>query len=161
MLTRRTTEFGDSTTLVVVRQCVINLYYLMDAAYCSSELREHRKSLGHVRLIDHNPHCGEMIEFDPAEAIRYNESTVAERTNARLKDEFAEKNYASRAQPKSSSPTSVSWSLPPLQHPSPSTCFGWLTFIANQEVFLKSLLEALNARYENAALRKIPIPTCS
>ena len=45
-------------------------------------------SLGHVPLIDHNPRKGEKIEFAPAEAVRYNERTVAERSNARLKDEF-------------------------------------------------------------------------
>ena len=67
---------------------VTNLYDLMDAAYCSAELREHSRSLGHVPLIDHNPRKGEKIEFAPAEAVRYNERTVAERTNARLKDEF-------------------------------------------------------------------------
>ncbi|MER2602050.1 MAG: transposase, partial [Candidatus Competibacter phosphatis] len=67
---------------------VTNLYDVMDAAYCSTELREHCRSLGHVPLIDHNPRRGEKIEFAPAEAIRYNERTVAERSNARLKDEF-------------------------------------------------------------------------
>ena len=65
-----------------------NLYDLMDAAYCSAELREHRRSLGHVPLIDHNPRGGTKIEFAPAEAVRYNERSVAERGNARLKDEF-------------------------------------------------------------------------
>ena len=69
-------------------QRVTNLYDLMDAAYCRSELREHSRSLGHVPLIDHNPRKGEKIEFAPAEAVRYNERTVAERSNARLKDEF-------------------------------------------------------------------------
>ena len=67
---------------------VTNLYDLMDAAYCSAELREHSRNLGHVPLIDHNPRRGEKIEFAPAEAIRYNERTAAERCNARLKDEF-------------------------------------------------------------------------
>jgi len=67
---------------------VTNLYDLMDAAYCSAELREHSRSLGHVPLIDHNPRRGEKIEFAPAEAIRYNGRTVAERSNGRLKDEF-------------------------------------------------------------------------
>lgn len=70
---------------------VTNLYDLMDAAYCSTELREHSRSLGHVPLIDHNPRRGEKIEFAPAEAIRYNERTGAERSNARLKDEFGAK----------------------------------------------------------------------
>ena len=67
---------------------VTNLYDLMDAAYCSTEQREHSRTLGHVPLIDHNPRGGEKIEFDPAQARRYNERTAAERTNARLKDEF-------------------------------------------------------------------------
>ncbi len=67
---------------------VTNLYDLMDAAYCSAEQREHSRTLGHVPLIDHNPRGGQKIEFDPAQARRYNERTAAERTNARLKDEF-------------------------------------------------------------------------
>ena len=41
-------------------------------------------------MIDHNPRKGEKIEFTLAEAIRCNERTAAERSNARLKDEFAE-----------------------------------------------------------------------
>lgn len=73
---------------LISAQRVTNLYDLMDAAYCSVELREHSRSLGHVPLIDHNPRKGEKIEFAPAEAVRYNERTAAERSNARLKDEF-------------------------------------------------------------------------
>lgn len=67
---------------------VTSLYDVMDAAYCSQELHEHCRSLSHVPLIDHNPRGGEKEEFEPADAIRYNERTVAERSNARLKDEF-------------------------------------------------------------------------
>ncbi len=67
---------------------VTNLYDLMDAAYCSTELRAHSRTLNHVPLIDHNPRHGQKIEFSPAEAIRYNERSAAERSNARLKDEF-------------------------------------------------------------------------
>jgi Transposase DDE domain len=52
---------------------VTNCYDLMDAAYCSEQIREHSKSLGHVPLIDHNPPGGEKIAFDPAEAERYKE----------------------------------------------------------------------------------------
>ena len=52
----------------------------------------HSSSLGHVPLIDHNPRGGEKIEFCPAQAVRYNERTVAERSNARLKDEFGARN---------------------------------------------------------------------
>ena len=67
---------------------VTNLYDLMDAAYCSLDLHEHSRSLNHVPLIDHNPRGGEKIEFEPLDALRYNERSAAERTNARLKDEF-------------------------------------------------------------------------
>ena len=56
--------------------------------YCSAELRAHCKDLGHIPLIDHDPRGGEKLEFDPAQAVRYHERTVAERMNARLKDEF-------------------------------------------------------------------------
>lgn len=73
-------------------QRVTNFYDVMDAAYCSQELREDSRNLGHVPLIDHNPRRGEKIEFTPPEAIRYNERTVAERSNARLKDEFGANN---------------------------------------------------------------------
>jgi hypothetical protein len=67
---------------------VTNLYDLMDAAYCSQELHEHCRELGHVPLIDHNPRGGEKEHFEPADAVRYRERSAAERTNARLKDEF-------------------------------------------------------------------------
>lgn len=67
---------------------VTNLYDVMDAAYCSLDLHEHSRSLNHVPLIDHNRRGGDKIEFEPADALRYNERTAAERTNARLKDEF-------------------------------------------------------------------------
>ena len=73
---------------LISAQRVTNLYDLMDAAYCSTELREHSRRLGHVPLIDHNPRRGEKIEFAPAEAIRYHERTAAERSKGRLKDEF-------------------------------------------------------------------------
>jgi Transposase DDE domain/Transposase domain (DUF772) len=71
---------------------VTNLYDVMDAAYCSIELQEHCRSLGHVPIIDHNPRGGTKDEFEPADAIRYRERTVAERSNARLKDEFGARN---------------------------------------------------------------------
>jgi hypothetical protein len=70
---------------------VTNCCDLMDAAYCSTALRAHSRSLGHVPLIDHNPRRGEKIEFAPHEAERYKERSQAERTNARLKDEFGAK----------------------------------------------------------------------
>lgn len=67
---------------------VTNCYDLMDAAYCSSVLRDHSRSLGHVPLIDHNPRKGEKIEFTESESQRYKERSQAERTNARLKDDY-------------------------------------------------------------------------
>lgn len=67
---------------------VTNLYDLMDAAYCSVELQEHSRSLGHVPLIDHNRRGGAKDQFEPADAVRYKERSQAERTNGRLKDEF-------------------------------------------------------------------------
>jgi hypothetical protein len=69
-------------------QRVTSCYDLMDAAYCSDVIREHSCSLNHVPLIDHNPRRGEKKEFAPHEAQRYKERSQAERTNARLKDEF-------------------------------------------------------------------------
>lgn len=72
-------------------QRVSNCYDLADAAYCDETIRVHSRSLGHVPLIDHNPRGGEKIEFAPHEAQRYQERTQAERSNARLKDEFGAK----------------------------------------------------------------------
>ena len=69
-------------------QRVTSCYDLMDAAYCSDILREHSRSLGHVPLIDHNPRRGEKNKFSPSEAQRYKERSQAERTNARLKDDY-------------------------------------------------------------------------
>lgn len=73
---------------LISAQRVTNLYDLMDAAYCSLDLHEHCRTLNHVPVIDHNRRGGEKVEFDAADAVRYRERTVAERTNARLKDEF-------------------------------------------------------------------------
>lgn len=85
---------------LISAQRVTNLYDVMDAAYCSAQMREHSRSLGHVPLIEHNPRRGEKIEFTPAEAIRYNERTVAERSNARLKDEFGCQSLRVKGAPK-------------------------------------------------------------
>jgi hypothetical protein len=73
---------------VISAQRVEPLYELMDAAYCSTTIRSFISEQGRVALIDHNPRGGEKIEFAPHEAQRYNTRTGAERTNARLKDEF-------------------------------------------------------------------------
>ncbi|MBK7424828.1 MAG: transposase [Propionivibrio sp.] len=62
-------------------------YELMDAAYCSTVIREDIQAAGRVPLIDHNPRKGEKKEFAPHEAQRYKIRSGAERCNARLKDE--------------------------------------------------------------------------
>ena len=77
---------------LISKERVTNLYDVMDAAYCSLALHDHCRMLNHVPLIDHNPRSGVKEAFEPADAIRYNERTVAERTNARLKDEFGANN---------------------------------------------------------------------
>jgi|BarGraIncu01121A_1022015.scaffolds.fasta_scaffold30004_1 Transposase domain (DUF772)/Transposase DDE domain len=63
-------------------------YDLMDAAYDARQIYEVSRSLDHVPIIDKNPRRGEALPFSPAEARRYNERTVAERVNGRLKEEF-------------------------------------------------------------------------
>lgn len=73
---------------LISAQRVTNLYDVMDAAYCSAQIQDHCRNQGHVPRIDHNPRGGEKEEFEPADALRYNVRSSAERTNARLKDEF-------------------------------------------------------------------------
>ena len=61
----------------------------MDAAYDSEIIRNHSVALKHVPLIDFNRrNPKDTRAFDPCEAERYKERSVAERMNARLKDEF-------------------------------------------------------------------------
>ena len=81
---------------------VQSLYDLMDSAYDVPEIEKYSRQLNHVPLIDKNPRrnvelkealelegkARKTLNWKPAEAIRYNERTAAERTNARLKDEF-------------------------------------------------------------------------
>lgn len=81
---------------------VTNCYDLMDAAYDVSGIFAYSHSLGHVAIIDQNPRGDKMlgeeleaellarktINWSPAEQIRYNARSAAERANARLKDEF-------------------------------------------------------------------------
>lgn len=73
---------------IMSAQRVDYLYEVMDAAYCSTIIRDFVSAQGRVALIDHNPRGGEKIEFDPAQAQRYKTRSGAERANARLKDEF-------------------------------------------------------------------------
>ena len=81
---------------------VQNFYDCMDAAYDQPEIANYSRRLHHVPLIDVNPRrnaelksgleseekARTVLRWEPADAIRYNERSSAERTNARLKDEF-------------------------------------------------------------------------
>jgi hypothetical protein len=75
-------------------------YELMDAAYCSTVIREEIQAAGRVPLIDHNPRRGEKREFAPHEAQRYKTRSGAERCNARLKDEFGARHVQVRGHAK-------------------------------------------------------------
>lgn len=77
-------------------QRVISLYDLMDAAYDASEIKEFSKRLNHVPIIDSNPRKGEKVEFDPAEKLRYNQRTSAERLMSNLKDNHGGRNVRVR-----------------------------------------------------------------
>jgi hypothetical protein len=84
---------------------IINCYDLMDSAYDDSDVFNYSRSLKHVPLIDQNPRGNKVlsetieaeqlarksIHWNPAEQIRYNERSAAERVNGRLKDEFGAK----------------------------------------------------------------------
>lgn len=81
---------------------ITNLYDLMDSAYDVPAIAEHSRFLNHVPLIDKNPRrnkelkeaikteskARKTLNFKPAEEVRYNARSTAERANARLKDEF-------------------------------------------------------------------------
>jgi hypothetical protein len=80
---------------------ITNCYDLMDSGYDVAAIIDHSKSLGHIPLIAKNPRseklkqemevealARKMINWAPVEEQRYNARSNAERTNARLKDEF-------------------------------------------------------------------------
>jgi hypothetical protein len=79
---------------------VTNLYDLMDSAYDAPEIRENSRSLGHVAIIEVNPRRGGKANaeaearakrsagYQPAEDVRYNQRSSAERVNSNLKDNF-------------------------------------------------------------------------
>ena len=79
---------------------VTNLYDLMDSAYDAPEIWEKSRALGHVPVIDANPRRGGKAEaeaealarrcagYKPAEDLRYNERSAAERVNSSLKDSY-------------------------------------------------------------------------
>jgi len=73
-------------------------YELMDSAYDAADILDHSRAMGHVPIVDpHNRGRKTSSTFLPgklprqftwAEHDRYRERTMAERVNARLKDEF-------------------------------------------------------------------------
>ena len=79
---------------------VTNLYDLMDSAYDAPEIWDKSRALGHAPIIDAKPRRGCKAQaaaeelarrragYEPAEAIRYNERTAAERVNGALKDSY-------------------------------------------------------------------------
>jgi hypothetical protein len=79
---------------------VTNLYDLMDSAYDAPEIAAKSRALGHVPIIDANPRRGGKADAEaeacarrnighvPAEDIRYNERSAAERVNSALKDNY-------------------------------------------------------------------------
>lgn len=81
---------------------ITNLYDLMDSAYDVPAIIENSESFGHVPLIDKNPRRNKELKeeieaeakarntlnWKPAEEVRYNARSTAERANSRLKDEF-------------------------------------------------------------------------
>jgi len=75
---------------------VTNLYDLMDAAYDAETIRRFSESLGHVPIIDRNPRKGEKMEMTPAQKLRYNERSTAERGNSLLKEKFGARNVRVR-----------------------------------------------------------------
>lgn len=72
------------------------LYDLMDAAYDAWPIYQVSRSLGHVPIIDKNSRGKEVVPMAPHEATRYNERTVAERFNSRIKGEFGADNVMVR-----------------------------------------------------------------
>jgi len=79
---------------------VTSLYDLMDSAYDAPEIWDKSRALGHAPIIDAKPRRGCKAQavaeelarrragYEPAEAIRYNERTAAERVNGALKDSY-------------------------------------------------------------------------
>jgi len=81
---------------------IVNCYDLMDSAYDVPGIFKYSYSLKHKPIIDQNPRgdkalsesleaeqCArKTLHWNPAEQIRYNARSAAERVNSRLKDEF-------------------------------------------------------------------------
>ena len=69
------------------------LYDLMDSAYDAAPIYKVSQTLGHVPIIDKNPRRKkDVVSIEPPQAVRYNERTVAERANSRLKEDYGGRN---------------------------------------------------------------------
>jgi Transposase DDE domain/Transposase domain (DUF772) len=93
---------------------VTNLYDLMDSAYDAPEIKAKSVALGHVPIIDAHPRsvpggkeavAAEALArrsagYQPAEAVRYNGRSAAERINGGLKDDFGARHVRVRGNPK-------------------------------------------------------------
>jgi hypothetical protein len=77
-------------------QRVTYCYDLMDSAYDAYHIKEQSRALGHVPIVDPHQRRRQKEGFlatpprqlSPAQQERYQERTMVERVNARLKDEF-------------------------------------------------------------------------
>lgn len=67
-------------------------YDLMDAAYDARRISETSLQFGHVPIIDKNARGKEPMPMAPHKAERYKIRSGAERSNARLKDDFGAEN---------------------------------------------------------------------
>jgi hypothetical protein len=72
----------------MTQQRITNLYDLMDSAYDAPQIKGFSQHIGHVPIIDQNRRRGEVLPMDPAQAVRYNERSSAERVNSNLKDNY-------------------------------------------------------------------------
>jgi len=89
-----------------------NLYDLMDSAYDAPEIEETSRALGHVPIIEANPRRGgkaaaeaearakRIAGYEPAEDVRYNQRSSAERVNANLEDNHGGNHVRVRGAPK-------------------------------------------------------------
>jgi len=67
---------------------ITSCYDLMDSAYDAPKIHDYSRLLEHIPIIDHNKRKGEKREFEPAQKLRYNERSSAERVNSYLKDNY-------------------------------------------------------------------------
>jgi hypothetical protein len=77
-------------------QRVIYCYELMDAAYDAAHILDDSRSKGHIPIVDPAAHGENPRQLDWAQTQRYQERTMIERVNARLKDEFGARNVRVR-----------------------------------------------------------------